>query len=415
MTEPQSSELHGVSRAARGPRRTWRGEFGQSTTLRLAARVGVLSWSLIGLIIVSAIVLMALATVSELVLPLILAVMIGTVFYPAAQWLQRRGLPAGAAAGLVVLGIVAGLAALVFVIVRTMIAEVDAIADQVDQAWDALEPLALDAGLDPDNMGSLWETVSPMANVVAQGILSGVGALFTGIAGGILALLIMYYVLKDGPDIRQWFIEKVPAEARRDAEEFSAFAVTSIRAYWAGRSILSAAVTAVVAITSLIMGLPLVGTIAMVNFVGGFVPYIGAVIGGALPVLLALSNEGIASALIMLAIVVAANVLLENLLEPRIMAGRLSIHPLVVLVSTTAGGLIGGIFGLILAVPTVVLGMDVLGRVWRFAQSVDMDEVLDGDGGDDDDDDAPPLLRSGVARPGLGEVGGAGQGPTHLG
>jgi predicted PurR-regulated permease PerM len=129
--------------------------------------------------------------------------------------------------------------------------------------------------------------------------------------------------------------------------------------------VLSAVVTAVVVVVSLLMGLPLVGTIAIVNFIGGFVPYIGAFIGGALATLLAVADGGISQGLLMLAIVLAANLLLENLLEPKIMAGRLRIHPLAVLIVTVIGGVVGGIMGLMLAVPLAVVGADLIHRLRR--------------------------------------------------
>ena len=126
---------------------------------------------------------------------------------------------------------------------------------------------------------------------------------------------------------------------------------------------LSAAVTVVVVGVSLIMGLPLIATIAVVNFLGGFVPYMGAFIGGGLATLLAVADGGISQGLLMLAIVIACNVLLENLLEPKIMSGRLSIHPLTVLLATTTGGVVGGIVGLVLAVPVTVVTIDLVRRL----------------------------------------------------
>jgi len=105
-------------------------------------------------------------------------------------------------------------------------------------------------------------------------------------------------------------LDTVPAGA---TVVFSAHGVSqsvrAVRGYWAGRSVLSAAVTVVIVGVSLIMGLPLIATIAVVNFLGGFVPYIGAFIGGGLATLLALSDGGIGEALLMLAIVLVTAVI----------------------------------------------------------------------------------------------------------
>ena len=94
----------------------------------------------------------------------------------------------------------------------------------------------------------------------------------------------------------------------------------------------------------------------VVNFVGGYIPYIGAFLGGGLAVIVALGDGGIGKAAIMLVVVLASNLMLENFVEPKVMGRSLDIHPLVVLVVTALGGLLGGIVGLILAVPAYVIG-----------------------------------------------------------
>ena len=126
---------------------------------------------------------------------------------------------------------------------------------------------------------------------------------------------------------------------------------------------MSAIVAVVIGLASLLLGLPLVFTIVVVNFIGGYIPYIGAFLGGGLAVLIALGDGGIDKAAIMLVIVLAANLLLENFVEPRVMGRTLDIHPLLVLVVTALGGFLFGIVGLILAVPFTVIGGKALGRL----------------------------------------------------
>ena len=65
----------------------------------------------------------------------------------------------------------------------------------------------------------------------------------------------------------------------------------------------------------------------------------------------------------MLLIVLVSNLALENFVEPRVMGRTLDIHPLVVLVATALGGLLGGIVGLILAVPAYVIAGNAITRL----------------------------------------------------
>ena len=126
---------------------------------------------------------------------------------------------------------------------------------------------------------------------------------------------------------------------------------------------MSGVVSVVIGAASLLMGLPIVFTIMVVNFVGGYIPYIGAFLGGGLAVIVALGDGGVAQAALMLLIVLAANLLLENFVEPKVMGSSLDVHPLVVLVVTALGGLVGGMVGLILAVPAYVIARDGLARL----------------------------------------------------
>ena len=122
---------------------------------------------------------------------------------------------------------------------------------------------------------------------------------------------------------------------------------------------------AVVGVSSVAMGVPLVGTIVVVTFVGGYIPYVGAVVGGALAVIVALGSEGFTAALIMLAVVLAANLLVENMVDPIITGKTLQVHPLVVLLATTLGGTLAGIPGMIMAVPLTVIADRALPLLMR--------------------------------------------------
>ena len=126
---------------------------------------------------------------------------------------------------------------------------------------------------------------------------------------------------------------------------------------------MSVVVALVIGVASLLLGLPLVFTIVVANFIGGYIPYIGAFLGGGLAVIVALGDGGLDVAAVMLVVVLAANLLLENFVEPRVMGRTLDIHPLVVLVVTALGGFLAGIVGLILAVPFTVIAADAVGRL----------------------------------------------------
>jgi predicted PurR-regulated permease PerM len=129
--------------------------------------------------------------------------------------------------------------------------------------------------------------------------------------------------------------------------------IRSLRGYFKGVTIVAAFNGVVVGLGALALGVPLAGTIGVVNFVLAYIPYIGAFVGGAFAVVIALGAKGSTTALIMLVIVLLANGLLQNIVSPFAMGSALELNPLVVLVVTIGSGCLFGMVGLVLAAPLV--------------------------------------------------------------
>jgi predicted PurR-regulated permease PerM len=127
--------------------------------------------------------------------------------------------------------------------------------------------------------------------------------------------------------------------------------IRSLRGYFLGVTIVAAFNGVVVGIGALVLGVPLAGTIAVVSFVTAYVPYIGAFVAGGFAVVLALGSEGPTTAAIMLAIVLLANGMLQNILQPIAFGATLGLNPLIVLIVTLSAGALFGMVGLVLAAP----------------------------------------------------------------
>jgi putative heme transporter len=327
-------------------------------------RVGVWAWSFVGVVVVTIIVVAALAAVSEIVLPLIFAAVLAVVFKPAAEALERRGLKPSLGAGLIVLGLLALATGIGVALVRGVTQQTDEISASVnaalDKASDSLE-------IDQASLESARDSVENAAPTIGSGfvteVVSGVSTLIGVASGMILGALIMYYLLKDGTRFRCSIVAQFDPTLRDGVDDFFGDAGRTLVDYGRGRTVMSAIVAVVIGVASLLLGLPLVFTILVVNFVGGYIPYIGAFLGGGFAVIVALGDGGLEKAAIMLVIVLAANLLLENFVEPKVMSRSLDIHPLIVLVVTAMGGIVGGIVGLILAVPAYVIAHSAIARL----------------------------------------------------
>ncbi|HET8930440.1 MAG TPA: AI-2E family transporter [Acidimicrobiales bacterium] len=323
-------------------------------------------WALVGILVLAAVVVLAMAAVSELVLPLIFAVMLAVAFHPVVTRLRHR-LPPAAASAIIVFGLTMAALGVVAIVVAAVVNHLDQLGHHTDIAMNTVGRWLDDAGASSTAPATAASKAESMSGFLQGGLLStvvaGIDSTIGFVAGCALSLFLMYYVLKDGEAIRDWGIAQTPARFRNECADFVASTTRSTAGFLAARCVISLVVALFVAAGALALGVPMVPTLFVVTFIGGFVPYIGAFVGGGLAALLALSDGGAVPALVMIAIVLVANLVLENLVQPRIMSGRLDIHPMAVIVVTTAGGVIGGLVGLVLAVPLTAIGVDLVKRI----------------------------------------------------
>ena len=267
-------------------------------------KIGVWSWAFVGFTAAAVIVVIVLGALSEIVLPMLFAAVLAIIFKPLVGVLQRHNLKPTLAAGLVVLGLLLLMAGVVVATVRGVTDQADQIGEVTDEALaNAAEQLDV-AGVDPAALEDARAATEGAAPMIADGfvtkLVEGVGSIIGLVSGIILGALIMYYLLKDGNQFRRAVVGAFRPAMRGDVDGFLGDSFRILRDYGKGRSIMSAIVSVVIGLGALLLGLPLVFTIMVVNFIGGYIPYIGAFLGGGLAVIVALGDGGLPDAAIML-------------------------------------------------------------------------------------------------------------------
>jgi putative heme transporter len=316
--------------------------------------LGFSSWLLVGFgaALIGAIWLLSLT--ETIVLPVITAGIIAAVASPLVDRLRRVGIPRGIGAALVMLAIIAAAFGVGLLVLTGITSEAASLSQRLQESADQLQAWAQDLGVagptaaDASSHGSA--SVSDAFQALTQGVLGGVDRLASLAVFLSFTALSLFFLLKDGPQIGE-FVERHLGVPVPVAHSILGRVASSMRGYFLGVTIVAAWSALIVGAGALILDVPLVGTIAVVTFLGGYVPYIGAWTAGIFAVLIALGGSGAEAAGAMAVIVLLANGVLQQLVQPIAYGAALQLHPLAVLIATIAGGCLFGTVGLVLAAP----------------------------------------------------------------
>ncbi|MGQ4617387.1 AI-2E family transporter [Nocardia sp. R7R-8] len=300
------------------------------------------------------------------ILPVALAIVIATVLWPPVRWLTARGLPPAAAASIAVLGFLAVLAGVIALIVPSVVDQVPELADKasagVNQVRDWLQgpPLRVREEQLNSAVDAIVSRLQSSSAQIATGVFSGVTTATSALITLFLVLVLSFFFVKDGPRFLPWLHSVSGSRGGRHLEEVLSRIWVVLGGFIRTQALVSLVDAVLIGAGLVILGVPLALVLAVITFLGGFVPMVGAFVAGALAVLVALVGNGFVTALIVLGIVVAVQQLEGNVLQPVLQSRSMRLHAVIVLLAVTAGGSLYGIVGAFLAVPVVAMVAVVL-------------------------------------------------------
>jgi putative heme transporter len=302
--------------------------------------------------------------VRVIVVPAMIALTIAPALTPLAGRLRRLHLerPAAAIALIAGLAVVAGLIAIVTASVLAQYEELRAsVSRAVEDITNRLEdePFNLSFGRTEDFQSTLGDSWREVSSYLASGVQAGVG-LVTGL---VLALALLYFVLRDGQELWQWTLRRLPQETRPVADRAGRRAWDVLGGYIRGTVIIAAIDAVLIGIGLWLLGVPVAFALAVLVFLGAFVPFVGAFVSGLIAVLVAFADEGWMIALAALVLVIAVQLIEGNFLQPIIQSRTVDLHPAVILLAVAAGASLFGILGAYLAVPVTAVVFAVVASV----------------------------------------------------
>jgi predicted PurR-regulated permease PerM len=319
------------------------------------------AWLLVGIAVLLAITFVVLGLISDLVIPLVFAAILAAIFVPLVDRLERVRVPRWLGAPLVVLLVIGAVAVIAWMVVAGLVGQGREI---LAQATAGLEEAGSLPGMAELDTTQAVKTLGKLVQTLVSGLLAGLGSVTVLIVGIVTGLFILLFLMKDWQLVTDGTATQLAALLGlpdRVGRQIVDDTVHSFRGYALGLTIVGLMNGAVVGLGALLLGVPLAGPIAIVTFVTSYIPFFGAFFAGAFAVLVALGAKGLSVALAMLAITLLANNTLQNLLEPVAFGRTLRLHPLVVLLVTTAGTLLFGVLGATLAAPVTAVTLRTIG------------------------------------------------------
>ncbi len=296
-----------------------------------------------------------------IVLPVLLALLICTVLEPLCAVLRDRlHLPAGLAAALALVGPLIAFVGLGFLVAPSVAGQsgplIDATSEGLQQVQDWVQTSGFVSAEQISNvLQDLQDRIQGSAGTIASGVLSGVSAVGNAVITLVISLILTFLFLKDGRRFVPWLSRLAGGQVGPHLAEVTTRGWNTLGGFIRTQALVSFIDAVFIGAGLLIVGVPLAVPLALLTFVGGFVPIIGAFVAGTVAVLVALVSNGWAGALTVLIIVLAVQQLEGNVLSPWLQSQSMNLHAAVVLLSVMLGSGLFGIVGAFFAVPVVAV------------------------------------------------------------
>ncbi|WP_127476893.1 AI-2E family transporter [Microbacterium sulfonylureivorans] len=360
--DPQTVRLesHDVDlKATRAPWSLWADGFGM-----LAIR----SLQIIVVVAVVAGIVYTIQSLTLVTIPLVIALILACAFNPVMSWMRRRGVPSIVATLITLLGIVLILGLLGWLIVWAVRDQWDELYAQAEAGFQDLlawvQTLPFDF-VQPDQVNEWVATLTDFVTSAqfGSGALAGVGAVANFVTGLVLMVTILFFFLKDGPQMWEFLLRPFRGAHYLRARRIGDKTTTVLGSYVRGTATVAAVDAIGILIGLLILQVPLAIPLAVLVFLLAFIPIVGATVAGIIAALVALVANGWVNALFVVGVVVLVNQLEGNFLQPVLMGRSMKLHAFVILVALTVGTVLGGIVGAVLAVPIAAAVWGVI-QVW---------------------------------------------------
>jgi predicted PurR-regulated permease PerM len=320
-------------------------------------------WRLLGWVGVVAVALFVLYHVWTVAISIVIGVFITALLLPPARWLRSRGLNRALATAIVFVGGLLLAGALIALLVPPTVDSLAELRSSVGKVLDDLHNLTGRFGLnDQQLVAQARDYLAKQGQQITSGALAGVRTVGEIVVGAVLAVILSIYFVHGGDRLFHWLVALAPLSARTRLTDTGRLVYSVIGRYIRGIAIVGAVDGFFIGMALWILGVPIALPLAVLTFVGAFLPVVGAFMAGLLAAVVALVAKGWLVALIVVAVTVAVQQLEGHVLAPQIYGKALDLPGAVILVAITVGSVIAGVTGAFLAAPVASVIVALLRR-----------------------------------------------------
>lgn len=349
---------------ARGePRSTYELRIPRSLVLGAAV-----SWRLLVIGAAVYVTVTLFARLQVIIVPAAVAVILACALWPGVRRLRDRGVRPSLAAATMLLALLGSLAVVVLLLAPHAADEIGELDVSLSEGMDTLKgwltdgPLYLSEPRVNSFFDGLEAQLRAASGTIASGAVGGAMLAIEIVVGSLLAAILLFFFLKDGDRMWAWLKRFLP-EGRQVRWHATAVEIRDVLAsFIRGTAIIAFVDAAGIALGLYLLGVPLVIPLAVLTFIGGFIPIVGATVAGFVAIMVALVSNGFTDALAVLGVVLLVQQLESNFLQPVVVGRYVKLHPAAVLLAVGIGAVLYGVAGALLAVPLTAALSVVLGR-----------------------------------------------------
>ncbi|KPI32967.1 protein of unknown function UPF0118 [Actinobacteria bacterium OV450] len=298
------------------------------------------------------------------VTPVLLALLGTALLGPMHRRLVRMGVQRSLSAALTCLTVLVVIGGAAYVVVHALIGTGGQIRDALKQAGRYLAGHFGPAGTSLEDLASnAKDLLGKFGGTAASGVITGISVVGEVLAMAVLALLLMFFFLRDSPRAAGALRSLAPRGAADVVEAVARRAFRAVEGFMRGTTFIALIDAVCITVGLLVLRVPGAVGLGALVFVGAYIPYLGAFISGAVAVLVAFAERGWFIGLWTVGVVLAVQVLEGHVLQPVIQSRTVQMHPAVVLLAITAGASVAGILGMLLSVPLTAAAFGVLSEL----------------------------------------------------